>query len=496
MNLHNLVISLYLACALFLAIYTTSHLVILLLYFVHRRRQIPLPSVKHWPGVVVQLPLYNERPVVHRLLEAAAALDYPRDRLLIQVLDDSTDDTPALVAEIAERLRATGVNIQHVRRPQRIGYKAGALAYGLGLLPPGYTLAAVFDADFVPPPDFLRRTVPYFSANPRLGIVQTRWGHLNADDNLLTRAQSLNLDAHFAVEQVARNRSGLLLTFNGSGGVWRVRCVKDAGGWSADTLCEDLDLSYRAQLKGWQYLFLPDVVVPAELPPNLAAYKTQQFRWAKGCNQALMKLAGPIWRGRLTLAQRVMATQHLMQYLPHVAMLTMLLLTPPLMVMGVFRQLPLAPLSILGVAPLLVYAVAQAALYDDWPRRLLAWLIVLIIGTGIAVNNTHAALSAFAGRLTGRYSEFVRTPKFGGQAGAYSTYRPRISGAVWFELALMVYALFGVLVARRYFPALASAMMLYAVSFGAVALISLREVYLARLHERTATVAAEVNSRS
>lgn len=485
-HLTNVFISIYLVCAFFIAFYTCSHIVILVLYFLHSRRRTPLPEVGEWPGVVIQLPLYNERHVVKRLINAMAALDYPRDKLLIQILDDSTDDTPMLIAECLAGLRDSSLKVEHVRRANRVGYKAGALAYGLTLLPPDIEYAAIFDADFVPPPDFLRRTVPYFTTNPQLGIVQTRWGHLNANENLLTRAQSLSIDAHFAVEQVARNRSGLLLTFNGTGGLWRIKCIEEAGGWSADTLCEDLDLSYRAQIKGWRYLFVPDVVVPGEIPPNITAYKTQQFRWSKGCNQALVKLFGQVWHGRLTLPQRIMATQHLIQYLPHLMALTMLLLTPPLIMAGVFKKLPIAPLSLLGIVPPLMHVTAQSTLYTDWPRRLLAWPIVMLVGTGIMVNNARAAFSAFVSAITHHQSEFVRTPKFGGNTN--SAYKVKSDRTMWIELGMALYALVGVFVARRYFPSLSPYMALHVVAFGTVAVMSMREQMLLRRTHRKVTV--------
>ncbi|MBA3872666.1 MAG: glycosyltransferase, partial [Anaerolineae bacterium] len=237
---------------------------------------MPTPPVEKWPTVVVQLPLYNERYVVRRLLDSVAALDYPRELLTVQVLDDSNDETIEITATKVAELSAKGLNILHVRRPERTGYKAGAMAYGMSLVESEFVM--VLDADFVPAPDFLRKTIPHLVARPRLGMVQTRWGHLNPFNNWLTLGQTLALDSHFVVEQTARSRGGWLMTFNGSGGVWRAQCIREAGGWRDLTLTEDLDLSYRAQLAGWEFLYLPDVVVPGELPPQIAAYKQQQAR--------------------------------------------------------------------------------------------------------------------------------------------------------------------------------------------------------------------------
>ena len=319
----------YLLCALLLILHALGTAVLLLVYWRTRHQSLAPPPVSVWPRVAVQLPVYNERHVIERLLAAVAALDYPRQCLKVQVLDDSSDETSAIIRRMLPSLRAQGLDIQHLQRAQRRGYKAGALAEGLAQL--DCDLVAVLDADFVPPPDFLRRTVPHLVADEGIGMVQTRWGHLNWPDNALTRGQALALDGHFIVEQTARNRAGWFINFSGSGGVWRRSCILEAGGWSALTLTEDLDLSYRAQLAGWRFLYLPDVVVPAEVPPQMAAWKQQQARWARGSTRTLIGLLLPLWRAPLPPAQRIMATLHLCQYLPHPLMLLMLLLTPLLL---------------------------------------------------------------------------------------------------------------------------------------------------------------------
>lgn len=465
--------------ALLLAAYTAGTVLLLLSYWQHRRSLPPPPPVMSWPSVVVQLPVYNERYVIKRLIDAVAQLDYPRDRLYIQLLDDSTDDTSAIAAAQVEALRAVGLQIDHIRRTNRAGYKAGALAHGLALT--GCELVAVFDADFLPAPDFLRRTVPYFCADPRLGLVQTRWGHLNADANWLTRGQALALDGHFVVEQTARNRAGWLINFNGSAGLWRVDCIRAAGGWRDITLTEDLDLSYRAQLAGWRSLYLPDVVVPAELPPQLAAYKQQQARWAAGSTRVLLLLFGRLWRARLTLLQRLMAMHHLCQYLPHPLMLLLLLLTPPLLALHRLQALPLlGPLSALGLAPPLLYAASQRALYSDWLRRLAALPLLLALGIGAAWNNTCAMLSAL---LSPQPAEFRRTPKF----AAYWATSPYALAADWSTLAealLALYALSGAVLALRIQPALVPWLALYAYAFGLMAALGLRDRWLLQRSRR------------
>lgn len=455
--------ALYVFCAVLLTIYAGSELILLITYWRYRNQPNLLPDVQEWPTVVVQLPIFNERYVVGRLLKAVAALDYPRDRLMVQVLDDSTDDTAQLAAIQVAALAKTGLNIHHIRRENRTGYKAGALAYGLSLV--DSELVVVLDADFVPAPDFLRKTVPHLAADPGLGMVQTRWGHLNPFNNLLTLGQTLALDGHFVVEQTARSRAGWLMSFNGSGGVWRAQCIKDAGGWRDLTLTEDLDLSYRAQLAGWRFLYLPDVVVPGELPPQIAAYKQQQARWAKGSTQTLGYIFNPLWHSRFSIGQRVMATLHLCQYIPHPLMIMLLLLSPPLLIAHSLQHLPLGLLGMVGLGPPLVYVVSQRSLYPDWKRRMLAFPVLLALGTGIAWSNTQAVV----GGLFGTKSEFRRTPKFA-RAWQGSGYAMRFDPGTWIELALAVYAFWGVTLALRMSPALAPYLAVYGFAFGLVGL--------------------------
>lgn len=464
----NFLIFLYIFCAVSLTIYACSQLFLLLIYFRHRNDPVLTPSVKEWPTVVVQLPLYNERYVVGRLLESVAALDYPRELLTIQVLDDSTDETVEITAATVEALAAKGINIQHVRRPERKGYKAGAMAYGMSLVQAEFIM--VLDADFVPAPDFLRRTIPHLISRPRLGMVQTRWGHLNPFNNWLTLGQTLALDSHFVIEQTARSRGGWLMTFNGSGGVWRAQCIREAGGWRDLTLTEDLDLSYRAQLAGWEFLYLPDIVVPGELPPQIAAYKQQQARWAKGTTQTLWHTLGPLWRSNFSLSQRFMATLHLCQYMPHPLMIVLLLLTPPLLVTNSLQHLSLSILGAVGLVTPLIYVVSQQALYDNWARRLMAFPVLLALGTGIAWSNTQAVLSG----LLGRNTEFRRTPKFvkEWQGSGYALKR---DPAMWMELLLSAYSLWGTYLALRLSPALAPWLAVYSFSFVLIVLWGLRD---------------------
>jgi cellulose synthase/poly-beta-1,6-N-acetylglucosamine synthase-like glycosyltransferase len=460
----NVLTAIYAFCAILLTLYAAGALVLLIAYLRNRNRVILTPPLPYYPKVAIQLPIYNEMYVVERLLEAMLHIDYPREKLVVQVLDDSTDETVKRVAKKVAELRAQGLDIQHIRRGSREGYKAGALGYGLTQTDAEF--AAVLDADFIAPPDFLTKTIPHLVANPRLAVVQGRWGHLNTDENLLTRGQTLALDGHFVVEQTGRNRSGWLMNFNGSGGIWRVAAIDDAGGWKDNTLTEDLDLSYRAQLKGWEFLYLPDVVVPGELPPLISAYKQQQSRWAKGGSQCFRLLMGPIWTNpNLTWTQRYMATMHLGQYMVHPVIILLVILTPILVYAGKLQDLSLGILGFAGLGPPLVFIISQQALYTDWRRRLIAFPALLALGTGMAFCNAVAVI----GGLIGHKEEFKRTPKYV-QQWQGNIYALGINSTVYFEALLSIYAFVGIYIAMREMPEIVPYLLLYAVAFGAVAL--------------------------
>ena len=365
-----------------------------------------------WPFVTVQLPVFNEPLVIERLIDACARLDYPRDRFEIQVLDDSTDDTPRLAARSIASAARRGVWIKHLRRPDREGYKAGALQYGLTQAQGEFI--AVFDADFVPRADFLRRLIPVF-ADERLGAVQARWGHLNQDASLLTRIQAAGLDAHFAVEQLARRRADCFLHFNGTAGVWRRTAIADAGGWQADTIAEDLDLSYRAQLAGWGIEFLGDVVAPAELPATFEGVRNQQFRWTKGSVETARKLLRTLWTSRESLRRKVQGTFHMTGHMVFPFVLLASVLHVPMQASARaggpgeawFGWMALGSIGFAGF--FLAQVFAQRRLYADWPRRL-GVVPAFMAGTiGMSIRNTIAVVEGFAGIS----SPFVRTPKFG-----------------------------------------------------------------------------------
>ncbi len=441
------------------------------------RQPIP-PS---YPQVTVQLPVYNERYVLQRLVEAVTRLDYPRHCLEIQILDDSTDTTTLLAAQLVAHYRQQGFRITLQHRQQRAGYKAGALAEGLQTTTGEFI--AIFDADFVPQPDFLQQTLPWF-AERCVGMVQARWGHLNRTYSLLTLAQSFGIDGHFWVEQTARNNAGWFMNFNGSGGIWRRTAIDDSGGWQGDTLTEDLDLSYRAQLRGWRLQFAPQVVCPAEVPVQMSGVKSQQHRWAKGSIQTALKLLPRVLRSHFSLGVKYQAVMHLTNYLVHPFMLCLALTTPLLLLQqgGLYTApVPVAFLALVAMAvatcgPMSLYLYAQQQLYTDWHRRPLALLTLMILGTGIAASNTRAVLEA----LCRIQSAFVRTPKFHIERGV-DTWRGKqyFAAFSWSSLAeilLMLYSAYGVSLAWSHgVYGLLPFQGLYTLGFAGVAGLSLWE---------------------
>ena len=399
-----------------LALYGMHRLWLVGVYLRTRHREPPEPNLpEEWPVVTVQLPLYNEMYVAARLIDAVCRLDYPRDRLEIQVLDDSTDETRDIVAREVDRWRDRGMDIHHVHRTDRVGFKAGALEAGLEVA--RGELLAVFDADFVPPSDFLQRTVPYFTderTGEGLGMVQARWEHINREYSLLTRIQSILLDGHFLIEHTARHRNGCFFNFNGTAGVWRRRVIADAGGWQHDTLTEDLDLSYRAQLAGWKFLYLPEVAVPSELPVDVQGFKSQQYRWARGSIQTCRKLLGRVLRARLPLRVKLEALVHLTSNVCYVLMILLSLLVYPAMAVRrdagpdtlLWVDLPLFVAATVSV--LIFYLASQAAAGRNWRRETLYLPALMGLGIGLAINNARAVVAGFFRRG----GVFHRTPKY------------------------------------------------------------------------------------
>ncbi len=502
---------LYLIAALAVALYGGNALLLAALYLRHRS---PCPACppkpEEWPVVTVQLPVYNEMYVVQRLIDAVARLDYPRDRLQIQVLDDSTDETTRLVRARVAYHRARGLEIDLIHRAERRGFKAGALAYGLEMARGQFI--AIFDADFVPPPDFLKRTVPYLVADEGLGFVQTRWGYLNPDYSPLTRAQTIALDGHFVVEHLGRNRSGLVMNFNGTAGVWRREAIISAGGWQHDTLTEDVDLSFRAQLTGWRALYLPEVECPAELPPQMAAFQRQQARWATGAAQCLVKLAGALLRGKylpspqgaegarpessgypLPWPARLEGLLHLGVWVAHPMSLLLLLLTLPMLLGEIRITLNLTIFWLVALGPILAYSLSQRHLYPDWKQRMAYMPLLALLGTGLALSNT----LAIARGLLGREQPFHRTPKFHvirrGDRWLGTCYALPFDWVCVGELALAGYAAATAIMALMVGNALAVPfLLLYTGGYGYIGLHGLRDAWARRRHHlprRTPTVA-------
>jgi cellulose synthase/poly-beta-1,6-N-acetylglucosamine synthase-like glycosyltransferase len=373
----------------------------------------PLPPPERLPRVTVQLPIYNEMYVADRLIGAVCDLDYPKELLQIQVLDDSTDETKDIAELAVRRHAARGFDIHYLHRVDRSGYKAGAL--DAGLQHASGQFIAIFDADFIPPVNFLKRTLPYFDTDPKIAMVQARWGHINQDYSLLTKIQSILLDAHFVLEHGGRNRAGCFFNFNGTAGIWRREAIPDAGGWQHDTLTEDLDLSYRAQLRGWRFIFLPDLVAPAEVPVEMNSFKSQQHRWAKGSIQTCLKLLPTILRSNQPLNVKAEAFFHLSANFNYVLMSALSILMFPAMYvrysMG-WTEMLLIDVPLFAAATMSFcnfYMVSQRELYADWKTRLKYLPFLMSIGIGLCVNNTRALLEA----VFGKQSEFARTPKYG-----------------------------------------------------------------------------------
>ena len=411
-----LILVIYFFVLSILAIYGWHRYFLVYLYMKNKANQPApglLPALSPLPRVTIQLPIFNEMYVADRLIDAVVEMDYPAELLQIQVLDDSTDETTEIAAMAVRRHKSRGCNIQYLHRVDRRGFKAGALEAGLKVATGEYI--AIFDADFIPSTDFLMRTLPHFGGDPKVGMVQARWGHINQDYSLLTKIQSMLLDAHFVLEHGGRNRAGCFFNFNGTAGIWRREAIISAGGWQHDTLTEDLDLSYRAQLAGWRFKFLPDLVAPAEVPVEMNSFKSQQHRWAKGSIQTCLKLLPRILRSDQPLGVKAEAFFHLSANFNYLLMSVLSILMFPAMwvrySMGWTEMLLIdVPLFLAATASVAnFYVVAQRELYPDWRQRLKYLPFLMSIGIGLCVNNTRAVLEA----IFNKQSDFARTPKYG-----------------------------------------------------------------------------------
>jgi len=445
------IVSLYGLSLLYIFLFSLGQLHLAWIYIREKKSQPGrVKPISVYPYVTVQLPVFNEKYVVERLIDAVSKFQYPKDKLEIQVLDDSTDETTDILSKKIEALRPFHLDIKLIHRDNRVGFKAGALAESLPSTKGEFI--AIFDADFIPEFDFLLKTIPHFG-DPGIGVVQTRWGHINKDYSILTKLQAFGLDAHFSIEQTARNASGSFINFNGTCGIWRKSCIVDAGGWSADTLTEDLDLSYRAQLKGWKFKYLEDIETPGELPMVMPAIKSQQFRWNKGAAENARKNFGNVLRGHLPLHNKVHAFFHLFNSSVFISLLIAALLSIPMLFIKqshpeISWLFNLAIVFILGFMSItFFYWIATKRFYEDQPVKKFLSLYprFLIISMGLSLHN---GIAVFEG-LIGKKTPFIRTPKFNLQINqtwlSNSYIRAHFTFTMLLEGLLCLYFVFGII---------------------------------------------------
>ena len=439
----------YFAILCILSIYGIHRFVMATLYRIYRK-DIPHPDAKFsdLPRVTIQLPMFNERYVIERLIDAVCEIRYPREKLQIQVLDDSIDETQKIAADAVARKREQGFDIVYIHRDDRTGFKAGALEAGLKTATGEFV--AVFDADFVPQPDFLERTIHFFT-NEKVGMVQVRWEHRNREYSLLTRVQSILLDGHFVIEHTARNRSGRFFNFNGTAGIWRKSTIADAGGWQHDTITEDLDLSYRAQSKGWQFIYVNESTTPAEVPVEMVAFKTQQHRWAKGSIQVAKKVLPKLLKSRLPFKVKLEAWMHLTCNISYILMVILSLMMPLTVEFRVKNSwmtsiwVDAIVFICASVSIMMFYLLAQKEARKQTFMQRLAYLpIVMSLGIGLSINNCRAVIEALVGYKTG----FVRTPKYGvtksGESFKHVKYGFKLNWQPWVETAMGIYFVWGI----------------------------------------------------
>ena len=484
--MYDIIMGAYFISLSILFIFGSSGVVMVYYYFKHRKQTRPrIAELKEFPVVTIQLPIYNEQYVVDRLLDAVCNIAYLPEQLEIQVLDDSTDETTAMIEWRVHAYREKGIDIKHIRRATRQGFKAGALKEGLQSARGEFV--AIFDADFVPKPDFLLNTLPFFLEDRGVGMVQTRWEHLNGGYSFLTRVQAMALDGHFVIEQNVRNKAGFFINFNGTGGIWRKDCIMDAGNWEADTLTEDLDLSYRAQLKGWRFVFLNDVTSPAELPSEINALKNQQFRWTKGAVETARKILPSVWKSPLPLNKKIHSTFHLANNIVFPFIVLVAILNVPLVFIkhqggyeAYFSIMAMFVFAFVGL--FLFYLHSQKEVYPDWQRRMFLFPLFMSGSMGLSLNNSRAVIEG----LLRRKSEFVRTPKYQivDKRGTWHDKKytgSTIGFSVFLEAALSLYCLFGV-AASIYFVELSAVpfQLMFSAGYGMVAYLSFKHAVNAR----------------
>ncbi|HPS65605.1 MAG TPA: glycosyltransferase family 2 protein [Ignavibacteria bacterium] len=453
--------------------------------FGKRKEDISLKDLEmdDYPVVTMQLPLYNERYVITRLIDAVIRMDYPKDKLEIQILDDSTDDSVEIIREHIKKYLEQGYDIKHIHRTNRQGFKAGALKEGLEIARGEFV--AIFDADFIPRKKFLKRTIPYFFKDDKICLVQTRWEHINRDESVITKTEAFALDAHFVIEQAVRNRAGFFIQFNGTGGVWRKSAIIDSGNWQPDTLTEDLDLSYRAQMKGWKIKYLVNFTSPSELPNEINALKSQQFRWTKGAIETSKKLFPKVLKSKLPLRMKYASFIQLCSNYAFPFILIASLLNVPLVLIketgdydGVFKFMSVFTLAF--ISSFMFYLYSQKDIYPDWQKRIIFFPVFMSGSMGLCLNNTKAVLEGIFNKKT----EFVRTPKFGDTAKEEDITKrkyvtKKISLLTFIELILSLYCFSGVLLSIWYVQiASLPFQLMFAFGFGCMAYFSIRQVIL------------------
>lgn len=404
----EIIATLYLGSLIVLAFYGAVGFVTIYFFCKHWHTKPHIPLIpSNWPNVTIQLPVFNEIYVVKSLIHTILSLKYPQEKLQVQILDDSDDETIQVTTKLVNYYKTKGYDICLIHRKSRKGFKAGALENGLKSATGEYIV--IFDADFLPEPDFLIKTLPYLIENPNMCMIQTRWGHLNISSSL-TSAQAIAIDKHFVIEQFIRHNANLYPKFNGTAGVWRRACIEESGGWQSDTVCEDLCLSTRAILSGWEFYFLPDVVVPAELPSSILSYKIQQARWAKGSLQCLSKFGLQIFKDKKQTAfARFYALFTMSAYCTHLLLITILLLQLPLTFLNYQVPIWIIGFSFLGLSQPILFIISQISLYSDWKRKLLNFPLLILITVGLAPTYSIAIFQAFSKSNL----NFIRTPKSG-----------------------------------------------------------------------------------
>lgn len=487
MNLEKIILIVYFVSLTILFIFASHGFFMIYYYFrtFNKRKEgitIEDLAMKEFPVVTMQLPLYNERYVVTRLIDSVIRLDYPKEKLEIQLLDDSTDDTTEIISKHIQQYLEQGYDIKHIHRTNRQGYKAGALKEGLEVARGEFI--AIFDADFVPRKKFLKRTLPYFYKDDKICLVQTRWEHLNRNDSIITKTMAFALDAHFVIEQAVRNRAGYFIGFNGTGGIWRKSAILDAGNWQPDTLTEDLDLSYRAQMKGWKIKYLINFTSPSELPSEINSIKSQQFRWTKGAIETSKKLFPKVLKSDLSLKIKCASFIHLCSNYAFPFILLAAILNVPIVLIketgdydSLFKFMSVFTFAF--ISSFLLYLYAQKDIYQDWQKRIVYFPVFMAGSMGLSLNNTKAVFEG----IINKKSEFVRTPKFGEHNKINLKNKKYVTKKISFltiiELILSLYCFFGVFLSIIY-AQIASLpfQLMFAFGFGILAFLSIKQVVL------------------